>query len=204
MKRNTFKNAKFIKSAVLPKDYPELRDSSGHIMPEIAVVGRSNVGKSSLLNHLFQNKSMVKVSATPGKTQTLNFFTTEDKIAFVDLPGYGYTKAPLSARQEWGPMIQHYLESRKSLILILVLFDIRREPSEEDLTLVKWIRYFNKPMLLVLTKVDKVNQNERTSNTQKILRALNLENEHHTYYSVKDNVGREHLISRLLGHLTNR
>lgn len=197
MTRYYFKSAKFVKTAVLHKDYPVIRDAGGRIMPEIAVVGRSNVGKSSLLNHLFKNKSLVRVSATPGKTQTINFFATDDGLACVDLPGYGYAKAPIATRKQWAPMVQEYLENRETLVLILVLLDIRREPNDEDKALIEWIQYYEKPMLLVLTKVDKVNRQERTANTHKILRELNLENAHHVHYSVTENEGREHLISSI-------
>src|ERR1700676_4011688 len=129
MAKYAFKNAKYIKSAVHPKDYPTQRDSRGHVMPEIAVAGRSNVGKSSLLNHLFQHKGLVKTSSVPGKTQLLNFFTLDGKLAFVDLPGYGYAQVPISVRKRWGPMVQEYLEKRQQLKVILFLFDIRRIPN---------------------------------------------------------------------------
>lgn len=197
MTRLSFKNSKFVKTAIYSKDYPVLRNSGGNILPEIAVVGRSNVGKSSLLNHLFQNK-LVKVSATPGKTQALNFFICDDKLAFVDLPGYGYAKVSIELRKKWAPMIQEYLENRESLELILVLFDIRRLPNEEDQALIDWIHHYGKKMILVLTKVDKVKLNELKSNTEKILRAFKLENEDYIQYSVKSNVGREHLIAMIM------
>src|SRR5262245_55930539 len=138
MKKYLFRNAKFIKTAVKAKDYPVLRDLSGNILPEIAVAGRSNVGKSSLLNHLFHSPNLVKTSSTPGKTQALNFFTVNDELTFVDLPGYGYAKVPQSIRKEWGPMVQEYLQKREMLKLILFLFDIRRLPNEEDIEFLEW------------------------------------------------------------------
>src|SRR5438067_9089455 len=116
----------FIKTAVHPKDYPVIRDESGNILPEVAVVGRSNVGKSTLLNHLFHTKNLVKTSATPGKTQALNFFVLNDKIAFADLPGYGYAEVPAAIKKQWGPIMKAYLEKRDTLKLILFLLDIRR------------------------------------------------------------------------------
>lgn len=196
-KSYSFQKAKFVKSAIDPKDYPVLRTPSGEIMPEIAVAGRSNVGKSSLLNNLFQNKTLVKVSATPGKTQLINFFIADDKLALVDLPGYGYAKVPFALRQEWGPMIQRYLETRESLKVILVLFDIRRLPNEEDKSLVDWIQYYNKDLVLVLTKVDKVTSNERKSNAQKILQLFSLEHKEPIFYSTKQDLGRRELVSQL-------
>ncbi|KIC73923.1 ribosome biogenesis GTP-binding protein YihA/YsxC [Candidatus Protochlamydia amoebophila] len=186
--------AKFIKTAILNKDYPIIRSTSGDILPEVAVVGRSNVGKSSLLNHLFEAKHLVKTSATPGKTQALNFFSLNDQIAFADLPGYGYAKVPPSVRKEWGPMVRSYLESRESLKLILFLLDIRRIPNEEDIQFLEWVLYHEKALILVLTKIDKVNQKELRLNTTKILDTLSLMNLHHLYYSVPKNRGRKELM----------
>ncbi len=193
-----FKNAKFIKTAVYPKDYPVLRDLSGDILPEIAVVGRSNVGKSSLLNHLFQSKGLVKTSSTPGKTQAVNFFTLDDRLAFVDLPGYGYANVPLQVRKQWGPLIQSYLEKRESLKVILFLFDIRRLPNEDDRLLLEWIAHNQKAMIFVFTKVDKVKQNEKKANTLKILEELDVRNLHYIHYSTTKNIGRKELIQMLL------
>lgn len=189
--------AKFIKTALLPKDYPVIRDAKGRILPEVAVVGRSNVGKSSLLNHLFRTKHLVKTSSTPGKTQALNFFNLEDQWAFADLPGYGYAQVPLSVKKKWGPMIQSYLEKRESLKLILFLIDIRRTPNQEDLQLLDWILYHQKAMILVLTKVDKVNRNERQENTKRILETLNVEPIQWVHYSVTKNQGRRELMGMI-------
>jgi len=189
-----FKSARFIKTAILSKDYPVLRDLSGEILPEIAVAGRSNVGKSSLLNHLFQSRGLVKTSSKPGKTQALNFFTLDDELCFVDLPGYGYAKVPLNVRRKWGPMIQGYLENREQLKLLLFLFDIRRKPNEEDLQLMEWAHYRQLPTLLVLTKVDKVKQNEKKANTKTALEAFCVENLKKVHYSVTKNVGRKELM----------
>jgi GTP-binding protein len=193
----SFKNTKFVKTAIIPKDYPVIKDDSGRILPEIAVAGRSNVGKSSLLNHLFQEKKLVRTSSTPGKTQALNFFTVDKSLVFVDLPGYGFAQVPMAVRKQWGPMIQTYLEKRESLKLILFLFDIRRMPNDEDKQLLEWIAYHQKSAILVLTKVDKVNQSEREHNTRKILEAFNAENLHYIRYSVPKNVGRDKLLAMI-------
>lgn len=197
MKKILFNRPKFIKSALKPKDYPVLRDESGTILPEVAVAGRSNVGKSSLINHLFQVKGMAKTSSTPGKTQLLNFFTLDDVLAFVDLPGYGYAKVPSEVRKEWGPIIEGYLRDRESLQFILFLFDIRRVPSEDDLQLMEWINFYQKPVVLVLTKVDKVSKGECAANTQKILHDLGIKNLDYIHYSVTKNIGRPQLIGIL-------
>jgi GTP-binding protein len=189
--------ARFIKTAILPKDYPVIRNAKGQILPEIAVAGRSNVGKSSLLNHLFHTTHLVKTSSTPGKTQALNFFVFEDAIAFADLPGYGYAQVPQNVRKQWGPMIQTYLENREPLKLVLFLMDIRRVPNQDDLQFLDWIVHSQKGMILVLTKVDKVKRNERQLNTTKILEALGASNIHYVYYSTTKNQGRRELLAMI-------
>lgn len=189
--------AKFIKTAVYPKDYPAIKDESGNILPEVAVVGRSNVGKSTLLNHLFNAKNLVKTSSTPGKTQALNFFTLDDKIAFADLPGYGFAQVPAAIKKEWGPIIQTYLEKRETLKLILFLLDIRRQPNEDDFKFMEWALHSNKAIILVLTKVDKVNQTEKKAHTKHILDAFNLENLHYVSYSALKNIGNKELMHHI-------
>jgi GTP-binding protein len=196
-----FKNAKFIKSATKASAYPAMKLPSGVEMTEIAVAGRSNVGKSSLLNHLFQSNHLVKTSSVPGKTQLINFFSLNDQLSFVDLPGYGYAKVPMNIRKKWGPMVQEYLEKRSQLKLILFLFDIRRLPNDEDRELIEWIAAAGKSVILVITKIDKVTKNEKTANTSKILQAFNCENLHYTYYSTLKNFGRKELIFMLLDAL---
>lgn len=189
--------ARFVKTAIFPKDYPIIRNIKGHILPEIAVAGRSNVGKSSLLNHLFQAKNLVKTSSTPGKTQALNFFVYEDKLAFADLPGYGYAQVSQGVKKEWGPMVQTYLEKRETLKLVLFLIDIRRIPNQDDLQFLDWVVHSQKGMILVITKVDKVTMNERKINTAKILDAFGASNLHYVYYSTLKNVGRRELLSMI-------
>lgn len=188
---------KFIKSAIKPADFPRLTRPDGTLMPEIAVAGRSNVGKSSLLNHLFQKRGFVKTSSTPGKTQLLNFFTVDDAVCFVDLPGYGYASVPLEVRKKWGPMVQNYLEGRESLVAILFLFDIRRLPNEEDLQLMEWIGYNQLPMILVLTKCDKVRSNEKVKNTKMIVEAFGNLEMPLIHYSATKNLGRNELIQKI-------
>jgi GTP-binding protein len=182
---------------MLPKDYPLVADLSGDALPEIAVAGRSNVGKSSLLNHLFNTKGLVKTSSTPGKTQALNFFNVDHVLSFVDLPGYGYAQVPLGTKKKWADMVQTYLNTRKTLELILFLFDIRRMPNEEDTQLLDWAIHAGKAVILVLTKVDKVTTNEKRAYTKKILDAFGVENLHHLHYSVPKNVGRKELMGML-------
>lgn len=197
MKSLMIKNPRYVKSAIHSKDYPILKNAQGREIPEIAVAGRSNVGKSSLLNDLFQSKGLVKTSSTPGKTQMLNFFAIDESLVFVDLPGYGFAKVPLKVREKWGPMVQNYLTHRQALKIVLCLFDIRRLPNEEDKQMMEWAVYADKSIILVLTKVDKVSGNEKRANTQKILRSFPFENLQYVHYSATKNQGRKELIFML-------
>jgi len=194
MAKDSFTSARFITTALAASHYPKLYAANGVTpLPEIAVAGRSNVGKSSLLNHLFRAPGLVKTSATPGKTQALNFFACSDSVVFVDLPGYGYAQVPLALRKQWGPMVQTYLNKRASLQAILLLFDIRRTPQEDDQVMIRWAETVGKPLILVLTKVDKVNQSERAKNKKAIIEALHAEAFPVVLYSVLKNMGRKEL-----------
>lgn len=153
--------ADFIKSAAKPKDYPPPG------LPEVAFVGRSNVGKSSLINVLAGRKGLVRTSSTPGRTQLINFFDINSILTLVDLPGYGYAKAPPEVRKQWGPMIEAYLASRESLKAVVLILDIRREPSDGDLQMLRWLELYNIPPILVVTKCDKLSKNELAK--QKVL-----------------------------------
>jgi GTP-binding protein len=129
-------SAEFAKSATLPSQYPEGK------LPEVAFAGRSNVGKSSLINTIARKKNLARTSSTPGCTRLINFFIVNNDISLVDLPGYGYAKAPIASRREWGPMIETYLKERESLESVIVILDVRRHPSEQDLTLINWLRHY--------------------------------------------------------------
>jgi GTP-binding protein len=196
-----FKNARFIKTAIWPKDYPTLKDDRGHLLPEVAVAGRSNVGKSSLLNDLFESKGLVKTSSVPGKTQALNYFIVDDGLVFVDLPGYGYAQVPKTTREQWGPMVERYLKERSALKLILFLFDIRRMPNDDDKEFLEWVTHYEKAMILVFTKVDKVSSNEKKANADKILHALGAANIHTVFYSSAKKVGRKELRNMIVDAL---
>lgn len=148
-------SAEFIISAAKPKQF--LRDGR----PQIAFAGRSNVGKSSLINALLHRKSLVKTSATPGKTQLINYFLINKGFYFVDLPGYGYAKAPRAVVDEWAPLIEGYLRESPDLRAVVLLLDIRRErPDARDRRLLEWLRNYEIPVVCVLTKADKVNRQE--------------------------------------------
>jgi GTP-binding protein len=151
--------AVFIKSAVKPKDFPPAE------LPEVAFVGRSNVGKSSLINVLANRKALVRTSSTPGRTQLINFFDINGILTLVDLPGYGYAKAPPDVRKQWGPMIETYLAQRENLRAVVLILDIRRTPSDGDLDMLGWLERYNIPAIFVLTKCDKLSKLERAKQT---------------------------------------
>lgn len=140
--------------------------------PEIAVSGRSNVGKSSLLNSMLGRKSLAMVSGTPGKTQRLNYFLVNRRFHVVDLPGYGFAQAPKTARDQWRAMMQEYLRTRRQLVGVIQLVDSRHEPSREDCEMVKWLRTEELPFCLVASKVDKLGQSKRPPALRAIIDAL--------------------------------
>lgn len=196
MKRIEFKHPEFVKSAFSLKQCPRLIDRKGDLLPEIAVVGRSNVGKSTLLNHLFQTKGLVKTSSKPGKTQSLNFFTLNNQLVFVDLPGYGFSKVSIEESKREGVMIENYLNEREPLRLLLLLVDIRRSLCDKDLQMLKWIQFRHLPAVVVLTKTDKVNQSLYLNNTQVIISGL--KQFPYVHYSAMQNKGRNQLIAQIL------
>lgn len=144
----------FVGSFVAPNQVPSDR------RPHIAFAGRSNVGKSSLLNRLVGQKRMAKVSADPGKTRALNFFLINDRFYFVDLPGYGYAKVSKEMRAAWGRLIEGYLSKNRNLIGLVLLVDCRREPTEEDYELVGWLAERGIPTMVAVTKVDKLSRDK--------------------------------------------
>lgn len=146
--------AEYLKSAYYPKDYPETE------IPEIAFVGRSNVGKSSMINALVNRKGLVKVSGRPGKTRSINWFTVDERLMLVDLPGYGYAQVSKKDRQVWGQIIETYLQERENLKACVLIFDIRRTPSKEDINMLNWLRHYNITPLIALTKCDKLSNNK--------------------------------------------
>ncbi len=196
--------AHFIKSALKDVDWPELKDPNGKHLHEVAVVGRSNAGKSSLLNHVFQHKRLAKVSSRPGKTQLLNFFSIDDAFVLVDCPGYGFAKVPKKLQREWGQWVEEYLTTRPQLSLILFLLDIRRKPSEEDLMFFQWAKHHQKPIQLILTKIDKIKVRERKKHVSTILKVLEDEDIHidsrPLLYTVKSSEGRTLLLKKLESH----
>ena len=156
-------------SAVAEKQYPNTQ------FPEIALVGRSNVGKSSLTNVLINRNKFARTSSQPGKTQTLNFYNTEDKLYFVDVPGYGYAKASKASREKWGRMIETYLTKREQLRGVITLVDGRHAPTDDDVSMHNWLKYYNIPMLTVATKMDKISSGKWNKQESLIKKTLQLD-----------------------------
>ena len=183
--------AEYIKSAYYPKDYPDT------ILPEIAFVGRSNVGKSSMINCLLERKKLVKVSQQPGKTRSINWFSVDDKLMFVDLPGYGYAKVSKKDRQLWGKIIETYLKERENLKACVLIYDIRRKPSDEDLKMLEWLRYYDILPLLVLTKADKLSNNQIAKQVKIISDVTNMSKSDFIVFSAVSRKGKEEAWSKI-------
>ena len=177
--------AEFLKSAFQEADWP--RD----FKPEIAFLGRSNVGKSSLINSLLAVRGLARTSSTPGRTQSLNFFEINDQLRFVDFPGFGYAKVPKEIKSTWGEMATTYLAKRRQLVLSIHIVDSRHEPTKQDLQLHEWLEENSKPKLVVATKSDKLSNNELRKNLGHIARVLN--DDSVMAYSAKSGRGREEL-----------
>ena len=140
--------------------------------PEVAFSGKSNVGKSSLINALMNRKSLARTSGQPGKTQTINFYNVNNEIYYVDLPGYGYAKASMSIKEKWGKMIEKYLKTSRQLKIVFLLLDIRRDPSENDKNMYDWIVYQGFYPVIIATKLDKVNRSQRDKQLKMIREGL--------------------------------
>ena len=149
MKLNTH-NAEIILSAVNKSQYPE------DAIPEVAMAGRSNVGKSSFINRILGRKKLARTSSKPGKTQQLNFYNIDDQIRLVDVPGYGYAKVSKKERAKWGAMIEEYLTVRENLRAVVSLVDFRHEPTADDIQMYDFLKYYEIPVILVATKADKI------------------------------------------------
>jgi GTP-binding protein len=192
------KSAEFVTSAVKPSQYPPPDRR------EIAFAGRSNVGKSSLMNALLSRKNLVKTSSTPGRTQTVNFFSINDRFYFVDLPGYGYAKVPKAVRKSWGPMVERYLKTRRAgeesgseagpgLCAVVVILDIRRLPNQGDHDLLAWLAHYKIPALVVLTKADKLKKNAQGKQRSAIAHELSIDPSLLILFSALTGLGRQQL-----------
>jgi GTP-binding protein len=181
-------STEFLVGAVSSKQYPK------EPLPEFAFAGRSNVGKSSLIKSLLNRKKLVRISSTPGKTREINFFKINDAMMFADLPGYGFARVTPALQNKWKKMIEEYLVQREPLIAIVFIVDIRRKPTELDLTLKEWLEELDRNYILLITKADKVSASERGKQTKKIKAAFMGKNAlDFLVYSSKNHTGRKEL-----------
>lgn len=187
------RSAEFVKSGTRPEHYPEE-------LPELAFCGRSNVGKSSLMNSLVNRKSLVKVSGKPGHTRLLNWFKINDEILLCDLPGYGFARVPPSEREVWARMINTYLSTRESLLGLVILVDVRRGFQDDDLRLMEACSAFQLQPILVVTKIDKLKRNELVTQKRKIAQQTKLDADRDViWYSAVTHAGRDQLWRRIMG-----
>jgi len=186
------KSAEFIKSAVKPAHYPP------EDRPEIAFAGRSNVGKSSLINKLVNRRRLVKTSSTPGRTQHINFFSINRSLSLVDLPGYGYARVPAAVRKQWGPMVENYFKHRKCLRGVVIILDIRRTPGDLDRDLMRWVAAFDIPTAVVLTKADKLSKNKQKPRLGIAAGAMDLAIDDLILFSAKNGLGKTDVWRRIM------
>jgi|SRR5699024_2080896 len=164
-------NARLVISAVSQRQYPE-----DHL-PEIALAGRSNVGKSSFINKLIQRKSLARTSSKPGKTQTLNFYNINDMFYFVDVPGYGYAKISKVERKKWGNMMEEYFQTRDCLKAVILVTDSRHAPTQDDIQMYEYLKFYNLPVVIIATKIDKVSKSKREKYLKRTKQTLKVESE---------------------------
>jgi len=192
------KKATYVKSvfkvADLPKDH----------FPEIAFAGRSNVGKSSVLNKLANIRNLAKISSTPGKTRQINFFLINDNLYFVDLPGYGYAKVSKSMKGTWGRLVEEYLKNSQNLKGVVLLIDARHEPFEADLQLLEWLDFYQREKLVVLTKTDKLSRSALVLNARSTSEIVNVDSDSLVLFSAKTGQGKEEILSWISDLLIRR
>jgi GTP-binding protein len=183
--------AEFITSAKMPKDYPPTE------YPEIAFAGRSNVGKSSMINTLLGTKKLVKVGKTPGKTRLVNFFLVSDETMLVDLPGYGFAKVSKKEKELWGETIENYFMERQQLTACVLILDIRRDPNDDDLGMLYWLDHYNVKKIIALTKCDKLSNNQQNSRLAKISKQLNISKEDFVLFSSLTRKGKDEIWKKI-------
>ncbi|XEC93208.1 ribosome biogenesis GTP-binding protein YihA/YsxC [Paenibacillus tarimensis] len=189
--------AEFVISAVQPHQYPE------DALPEIALAGRSNVGKSSLINTMIQRKNLARTSSQPGKTQQLNYYRINDQLFFVDFPGYGYAKVSKTERQKWGRMIETFLQEREPLKLVLLIIDMRHPPSKDDQLMYEWLKHYGKNVCIVTTKADKISRNSWNKHIKVIRETLQADPEDPLImFSSETGLGRDELWSFILQEIS--
>ncbi len=172
--------AELIKSCVKMEDYPT------ESLPEIVLAGRSNVGKSTFINTMLNRKNLAYTSSKPGKTQILNFFNINDKLVFVDVPGYGYAKVSKKQQEEFGIMFENYIQNRENLKLAVLLVDLRHKPTNDDLAMLEYFRYFGLKVLIIGTKLDKIKKSQQFSEIKKRKNEIGLKGETFIPYSANN------------------
>lgn len=191
------RSVRYVASAVRRDQYP------APLFPEVAFAGRSNVGKSSLINRLVNKKRLVQTSSTPGKTRTINFFLVNEQWVFADLPGYGYARVPLTVRRSWRPMVEAYLKGRENLTAVVLIMDFRLPPTENDLQMVNWLEHNGMPYISAATKADKVPRGHRRKRLEEYSEALGVEADQIVLFSATTGEGRNLLWSRITGIASN-
>ena len=181
-------NVEFLISAVNERQYPK------NNLPEIAMVGRSNVGKSSLINCILNRKNFARVSSKPGKTVTINFYCIDNMLNIADLPGYGYAKVSKQEKDKWGNMINEYLDNENHASVIFLLVDSRHAPSEDDLMMLEWIRYSQRPFYVIATKVDKIKPSQKEETINQCFKPLGIEKEQFIEFSSEKGTGKDAVI----------
>lgn len=184
--------AEIVISAVAEAQYPD------DDLPEVVLLGRSNVGKSTFVNTLIERRSLARTSQQPGKTQTMNFYQINDLFRFVDMPGYGYAKASKSERDKWGKMIEKYLRQRENVVMIFQLIDSRHEPSEDDHLMYDWLVYYDLNPVIIGTKADKISKSNQKKSMNQIAKALNLKSSREVIlFSSETKLGKEEAWERM-------
>ncbi|WP_297518898.1 ribosome biogenesis GTP-binding protein YihA/YsxC [uncultured Clostridium sp.] len=193
MKINT---SEFVTSAVKKHQYPETG------LLEVAFVGRSNVGKSSIINALTNRRGLAKVSQTPGKTKLINFFILNDEFYLVDLPGYGYAKVSKTEKESWGQTIENYLVEREPLKRVILLVDCRRKPNEDDILMYNWIKHYGYDCKVVSTKRDKISNNDAPKAEKLIRETLGMpKDEELLFFSALNKKGKEEIIDKIFSDI---
>lgn len=182
---NNISHADILISAVRENQYPNLN------LPEVALAGRSNVGKSSFINSMINRKKLARTSSKPGKTRTINFFNIEDNLLFVDVPGYGYAKVSKTEQEKWAGMMEQYFSTRQELRLVVQIVDLRHKPSQQDVQMYEYLSHFNLPVLVIATKADKVKASKRHQHKQQIIDTLDMyKDDHIVIYSSETKEGK--------------